>query len=150
MPMQKFFNRIVLWLLRSPVHQILSGRLAVVTITGRKTGRAYRIPVGYVEHHGDILVGSPGNWAMNLRGGATAKVRVRGEERAMHAQVITKPDQAASLYKIILVRNPVHGKFAGIELDNDGNLDPDRLRAAFRQGIVLIHFKPQNATRPGI
>jgi deazaflavin-dependent oxidoreductase (nitroreductase family) len=143
MPMQRFFNVLVLWLLRSPLHRVLSGRLAVVTVTGRKTGRTYRIPVGYVEHDGEVLVGSPGTWTRNLGGGALARVRVRGRELPVRAEVVTDPDRAAPLYKIVIARNPVHGRFAGIDLDEHGELDLGQLRAAFRRGIVLVRLLPR-------
>jgi hypothetical protein len=34
-------------LLRSPLHGLASGRLALITYTGRHSGRRYTIPVGY-------------------------------------------------------------------------------------------------------
>lgn len=141
MPMQRFFNALVVWLLCSPLHRILSGRLAVVTVTGRKTGRAYHIPVGYAEHDDEVLVGSPGTWTRNLRDGAPASLRIRGRELPVHAEVVTDPDRAAPLYGIMLARNPAHGRFAGIELDEQGNPDPGQLRAAFQKGIVMVRFQ---------
>jgi deazaflavin-dependent oxidoreductase (nitroreductase family) len=141
--MQKFFNVLVRGLLRSPLHRVLSGRLAVVTVTGRKTGREYRIPVGYVEHDGEILVGAPGTWTRNLRGGASARVRVHGRELLVRGDVITDADQAAPLYKFVLARNPTHGRFVGVELDEQGEPERDQLRAAFERGVVLVRFRPR-------
>lgn len=142
MPLQKFFDAVVRGLLRSPLHPVLSGRLAVVTVTGRKTGRVYQVPVGYVEHDGEILVGSPGTWTRNLRGGAPASVRVRGRELPMRGEVITDADQAAPLYKAVLARNPTHGRFVGITLDEQGEPRREQLRTAFERGIVLVRFQP--------
>ena len=88
------FNRVgnpaVRLLLRSPLHGVLSRGLALITVTGRRTGRSYTIPVGY-RRSGDrvtIVVGWPERkrWWRNLRGaGAPVRLRIRGEEMAGHA-----------------------------------------------------------------
>jgi deazaflavin-dependent oxidoreductase (nitroreductase family) len=87
------FNRIgnpaIKLLLQSPIHAPLSGRLALITVTGRKTGTTYTIPVLY-EHEGDdvsIVVGWPERkrWWRNLRGGASVRMRIRGKERTGQA-----------------------------------------------------------------
>lgn len=36
------------------------------TCRGRKTGRRYRIPVGYTLHDGKLLIGTAGRWRRNL------------------------------------------------------------------------------------
>ena len=50
----KLFNRVVVALLDSPLHMILSGSMAVIEYTGRKSGKTYRVPVEYVRD-GDTL-----------------------------------------------------------------------------------------------
>jgi hypothetical protein len=57
--------------LRSPLHGLLSRRTALITVTGRRSGREFTFPVGY-EQRGDgvcITVGSPEHkrWWRNLR-----------------------------------------------------------------------------------
>lgn len=54
MPTRRFFevwNRVVnppvRWLLRSPAHPLASGRTALITVTGRRSGRSFTIPTGY-------------------------------------------------------------------------------------------------------
>src|SRR4051794_11767153 len=88
------FNRVgnpaVRLLLRSPLHPLVSRSLALITVTGRKSGRSYTIPVSY-RRDGDVVkigVGWPGrkHWWRNLRGdGAPVGMRIRGEDRRGHA-----------------------------------------------------------------
>ena len=88
------FNRVgnpgVRLLLRSPLHPLVSGRLALITVTGRKSGRSYTIPVSY-RRTGDVVkigVGWPGRkaWWRNLRGeGAPVTMLLRGEQRTGRA-----------------------------------------------------------------
>ena len=75
-------NAIVIALLRSPAHRVLSGRLIVLSYTGRRTGRRHTIPVGYTEHPGHlvVMVGHPERkqWWRNLREPAPVRVLLRG------------------------------------------------------------------------
>jgi hypothetical protein len=45
--LNRVINPLVRWLIRSPLHWLASRRLALITYTGRRSGRAYTIPVGY-------------------------------------------------------------------------------------------------------
>ena len=77
-------NPLVRGLLRSPFHRVLSGRLALITVTGRRSGRTYTIPVGYRRSDGrvEIVAGWPERkrWWRNLRGGAPVRIRLAGTE----------------------------------------------------------------------
>jgi hypothetical protein len=84
-------NPVVTALLRSPFHGPLSGVMAVITFTGRRSGRRFSTPVGYTRR-GDtveLLVHRP--WWKNLRGGAEVTLRLRGEERVGRAVAVEDP-----------------------------------------------------------
>jgi len=51
--MNRFANPVVKWILRSRLHRLLSAHLLLISVTGRRTGRVYTIPVGY-HLRGDI------------------------------------------------------------------------------------------------
>ena len=54
-------NPVVRLVLHSRLHRLLSGRLALVTVTGRRSGRRFTIPVGYrrVDGRVEIVAGWP-------------------------------------------------------------------------------------------
>ncbi|MBI5353033.1 MAG: nitroreductase family deazaflavin-dependent oxidoreductase [Chloroflexi bacterium] len=86
-------NDFMAWVLRSPFHGMLSSGMMLITITGRKTGKTFTIPVGYYEEGGYlwIITNRDRKWWRNLQGGANVK--------------------------LLLKRKPVNG-FAETELDN--------------------------------
>jgi len=93
-------NPALVLLLRSPVHGLASGRLALVTYTGRRTGRSYTIPVIYRQGDGEvtIAVGWPESkvWWRNLTGeGGPVQLRVRGRELRGHAVATHEPGHDA-------------------------------------------------------
>ena len=77
-------NPVVRALLRSRFHRALSGHVALITVTGRRSGRSYTIPVGYRREDGRVVVvvGWPERkrWWRNLRRGAPVAIRVAGED----------------------------------------------------------------------
>ncbi len=83
-------NRVVQALLRSPAHRLVSGRLTLITVTGRRSGLEHTLPVSY-KQDGERLtipVMWPDRklWWRNLREGAPVRLRHRGEDRSGQAQ----------------------------------------------------------------
>ena len=65
-------NDFMAWVLRSPLHGMLSNGMMLITITGRKTGKTYTTPVGYYVE-GDymwVITSRERTWWKNLQGGA--------------------------------------------------------------------------------
>jgi hypothetical protein len=98
--LNRTMNPVIGAVLRSPAHRLLSGQLALITVTGRVSGREYTIPVLY-ERDGDtvrIEVGWPERkrWWRNLTGaGGDVRVRLGGEERTGHA--VAHGDEASGV-----------------------------------------------------
>jgi hypothetical protein len=84
-------NRAVALLLRSPLHPIVSRQLALITVTGRRTGDDHTFPVGYRRAGERVIipVGWPARklWWRNVRGGARVRLRLGSEQRSGLANV---------------------------------------------------------------
>jgi hypothetical protein len=84
-------NQLIRMLLLSPVHRVISGQLALISVTGRRTGRQHTFPVGYkrVGEQVTIRVGLPERkvWWRNLRDGAPVRLRLAGQEHTGNALV---------------------------------------------------------------
>ncbi len=84
-------NPAVSFLLRSPLHGMMSGGVLLMTVAGRRTGRRYTFPVQY-HREGDtitIISRRERTWWRNLRGGAPVTLRVRGHDLPAKADVST-------------------------------------------------------------
>jgi hypothetical protein len=79
-------NPVLRALLSSPAHGLVSGRLMLLTVTGRRSGRTFTFPVGYHEEGERLRVNldwpERKRWWRNLRGGAPVTVVLRGERRS--------------------------------------------------------------------
>jgi len=86
--------------LRSPLHRLASGRVTLVTYTGRKSGREYTIPTFYRDEGDEvtIAVGWPERkiWWRNLTGeGGPVRLVVKGKEVRGHAVATRDPGRDA-------------------------------------------------------
>ena len=100
----KMGNPLVRMLLGSPLHGMLDHSFLVLHLTGRKTGRRYDIPVGFVDMEGRLTVVTLARWRVNLRGGADVEVTLRGCLRLMHALLEEDPASVAVSYQAMINR----------------------------------------------
>jgi len=123
----KVANPLVGVLLRSPLHRMLDKDLMLVTVTGRKSGRAYRIPLGRHESDdGTFVLMAGGNWRHNLRGGADVRVHVDGREHPGHAVLEEDPDLAAEALKKIF--DQAGARALAVKVNVDRPLTVDEMR----------------------
>ncbi len=92
-------NPFMKWLLRSPLHGVVSRMYLLITFTGRKSGTVYSTPVQYAQE-GDTLyiITSEGyTWWKNLRGGAEVHVHLRGRTYPAHAEIAAESQTIEAL-----------------------------------------------------
>jgi hypothetical protein len=100
----KMGNPLVRMILGSPLHRVFDDSFLVLRLTGRKTGRRYNIPVGYVDMEGKLTVVTVARWRVNLRGGADVEVTLHGRLRPMHALLEEDPAAVAVSYQAMIDR----------------------------------------------
>jgi hypothetical protein len=106
-------NTVVGWLLRSPVHGLLSGALVLVRYQGRRSGRTVATPTQYARSGDDlvILVGRPDTktWWRNFEDEHDLDVLLRRTWVTHRGRVVrgaTEPDVAGPLLDAYLARFP--------------------------------------------
>jgi F420H(2)-dependent quinone reductase len=79
-------NPVVRAVLRSPAHRLLSGHLALLTVTGRRSGRAFTFPVGYHRDGERVTIGVDWPerklWWRNLADAAPVEIWLAGVRHA--------------------------------------------------------------------
>lgn len=78
--LMRWVNPMMRWLLRSPLHGVISRRYLLICVTGRKTGKVYQTPVSYAQTGDTLTLTTTGSytWWKNLRGGAPIQAYLRG------------------------------------------------------------------------
>jgi hypothetical protein len=79
--MSSFFNNLVIRLLRSPLHSLLSRNVMLVTVTGHKSGKRYTAPVEYHYQDGLWTITSrrERTWWKNIQHGTPTEIHWRGQ-----------------------------------------------------------------------
>ncbi len=115
-------NKTMKFILRSPLHGMISKYLLLITFTGRKSGKTYTTPVSYSREDGQVTIFTHANWWKNLRGGAPISLRLRGREIQGVAEPIAEDKQAvAAALTAHLRKSPFDAKFYDVTMDEHGN-----------------------------
>ncbi len=142
-------NPVIRALLRSPLHGLLSKQLMLLSVTGRKTGRTYAVPVGRHESNGMLLVSVSGRWRHNLRGGAPVRLTLDGRERAGYAELEEEPGQVARTFKLLLDRlGPAGPPLLGLKINIHRPPTVDEVQPAVaRRCIARVRLTDEAAQR---
>ncbi len=127
-------------LLGLPFATPLSGRLMLVFLTGRKTGKRYRQPVSYVRDGAVLLTPGGGNWKLNLADGRPERIRLRGGDVLARPEIVSDAQEIERLLGVMTAANPMAGRFVAIPQGPDGRLDRARLDAALQYGFRIIRW----------
>lgn len=84
----RVINPLMVTLLRSPLHRSLSRWMLLLSFYGRKSGKRYTLPLGYVQQNERIFVLTHSPWWKNLRGGAPVLLRIQGRNVGGTANIV--------------------------------------------------------------
>jgi deazaflavin-dependent oxidoreductase (nitroreductase family) len=147
--MNKIANPFVRFILRSPLHGLFSAALLLISYRGRKSGRAYTLPVNYVRD-GNMLYIVPGmpeqkTWWRNLRGGAPVELILEGKSVNGTALLLEgQPEVAAHALTQYLKRFPPSAKLHGVHFQADGSCVPEDVWKA-AQSLILVRVMVDQA-----
>jgi deazaflavin-dependent oxidoreductase (nitroreductase family) len=151
MSLSDFFTRlnpVFAWILRSPFHGLVSPAVLLLTVTGRRSGRRYTIPVGY-QRDGEVLVvlvshARRKQWWRNYREPAPVALRLRGRERRGRAELVPPGSDAFRRHaERAFERMPWLGGQFGIATRRGVGLSDAQLAHLGREGaIVEIRLEP--------
>ena len=142
----RFVNALMRLLLRSPLHAPASGSVLLLSFRGRRSGRSYTVPLGYVcDGRAFVCFTGPewSAWWKNLRGGAPVKAWVRGRELHAGAWAFAEGEAVAAALGVFLRRFPGTAARYGVRLGPGGQPEASEVAAAVRRGrAVMILVRP--------
>lgn len=94
----KAINPLVVWRLRRQMRGETRRKLMVLYVTGRKTGRVYKVPVERHVLNGRLCTFTDGSWRHNLRGGAGIEVTIDGTTKPAQAELEEDPGRIARIF----------------------------------------------------
>jgi deazaflavin-dependent oxidoreductase (nitroreductase family) len=132
-------RRFMTWMLRSPLHVFMGG-IMLITVPGRKSGRAISTPVNYARDGDTLLVTSKSDrtWWKNVRGGAKVTLLINGKTYRAEATVVE--DRAAVERELLRFFRLIKRTIAGIHLDKDGQPTKPEKFAQVAQSRVMIEI----------
>jgi hypothetical protein len=89
------FNPVVRAMAASPLHRLVDDAVVVLHVIGRRTGRHYDVPVGYVDLGDRLMIVTQHRWRVNLRGGARLELTHGGRRTTVRAELIERPEDVA-------------------------------------------------------
>jgi len=138
-----WYNKYMIWILRSPLHGMLDKGTLLLTVRGRVSGRQITTPVNYVRDGDCLWVTSTRErtWWRNLRGGAALSVRLGGVERDARGEVFESDAQVADGLRAYFRAAPQVAKYFQVTLDEGGlPVEADLTRAAQSRVVIRIEL----------
>jgi deazaflavin-dependent oxidoreductase (nitroreductase family) len=136
-------NDVMAWLLRSPLHGMLSDGMMLITVTGCKTGRKYTTPVGYYREDGYLWVVTSRDrtWWKNLRGGAEVSLLLKRRPVSGIAELELDAEAVEARMVDYVKHVPQAAKPLGIRIENGNPNSEDIARTAHDRLFVKIRVQ---------
>ena len=133
------YNPIMVWLLYSPLHRIISGITMVIQYTGRKSGKQYRLPIGYLRVGDTLLTTSlkRRKWWRNLRGGAQVILRLKGKDVTGYSTTIEDEQGVMEGIMAFINKDRKTARMFGVKPDMSGQVEAETLRQS-ASGRVIV------------
>ena len=117
--MAKAAMSVQVWLLRRGLMGSLGNEIMVITVSGRKTGRQYSTPIGFLREGATIIALSRGsNWFKNAVATGTAQIEIKKQKMNVRVEAVkdqAERDRIFALYKRERAKN--FSRLFGVAVD---------------------------------
>ena len=142
---EDWFNPFVKFMLRSPLHGVMSSNTILITYRGRKSGRQFTLPIGYLRQ-GDALTAVSSRsrvWWRNLRGGAPVTLLLQGVQHKATGEVVEDHAAVVEGMAAYIAQAPQLVRYFKIALKDDGTPDEqDLAHEAAQRVLIRIRLLP--------
>ena len=134
-------NSTMKFVLRSPVHSMVSKTILLISFTGRKSGKTYSTPVSYSQTGDQVSIFTHANWWKNLRGGAPVTLRIQGRDLQGLPEPVAEDKQAVAAGLAAHLRKvPSDAPYYSVTFDEQKNPRPEEVAKA-AQSVVMLRIR---------
>ncbi|GLV55250.1 hypothetical protein KDH_20970 [Dictyobacter sp. S3.2.2.5] len=130
-------NALLKVVLRSPLHRMVSSQLMLITFTGRKSGKQYTTPVGYMQDGEHITLFTDHQWWRNLRDNAPVSVVVKGKTYQGSSNAILDKTITEQEMQRYLGRLPNAARAFQVQKNSSGELDRSAMHEAAQRFTMM-------------
>lgn len=140
-----WYNSIMEWLLKSPMHGVVSKNMMLISYTGQKSGQEYTTPVNYWQvsdkDEGLLLTTSKPDrvWWRNLKGDQPVVLRLRGKCIKTLGTVVEDVEEKGKLFRKLFTQYPGIGRYFQVALDGNNQPAAEDIERTAAQ-TVLVSF----------
>ena len=136
-----FINSGMKFVLRSPMHGMVSKTVLLITFTGRSSGKTYTTPVSYSQFDDQVYVFTHAAWWKNLSSDAPITLRLRGRDLHGLAEPIFEDKQAIAVGLTTHLRKvPGDARYYKVTFDDHGDPRAEDVEKAV-QTVVMIRIR---------
>ena len=133
-----FVNQTMKFLLRSPIHWLVSKTVLLISFTGCKSGNTYTTPVSYSQFGNHVTIFTHAPWWKNLCDNKSVRLRMRGKEFQGIANSVADDKQAIATALINHLRHvPGDAKWYGVTHDDFGDLSVEDVEIAVKTVVMV-------------
>jgi len=131
-------NQTIQFILRSPLHGILSKNFLLITFTGHNSGKVFTTPVSYSQDGNTLYIFSHANWWKNLRRETPITLRLRGKDVSGLPETVAEDKHAVAAGLLAhLRRSPYDAPFYGVTLDENKNPHLHEVEAGAQTTVMI-------------
>lgn len=134
-------NKAMKFILRSPLHAMVSKSVLLITFTGSKSGKTYTTPVSYSLSGDQVTIFTHANWWRNLRSGTPVTLRIQGRDRQGLPEAVAEDKQAIASKLAAHLRDvPSDARWYGVTFDEKANPRAAEVAKAV-ESVVMIRVQ---------
>lgn len=137
----KWILRAQSWMLSKGLLGSMSNYVMTITVKGRKSGKEYSTPVGYLSDGDHIIALNPhgrSNWYKNVLVNPEVKVNIKGDQMTMRGRRVTSEDEKKHIFDLYLAN--YRGDFTRIfDIERDAS-DAEQANAINTREFIV--FEP--------
>jgi hypothetical protein len=136
-----WLNTFMRFILRSPLHGLVSDKIMLISFEGRKSGRIFTTPVSYMQTGSAVTLFTHASWWRNLVGGVPVTLQIKGKQVRGTAEAIVEDKAAvAEGLSALLIRNHFDAKYYHVTYDANGEPNSSEVQRG-AEGVVMVRFK---------